>query len=217
MEADGSKVLMDLGGIPVLEHSLRLFDGMPEVREIIVVTHAEAEPDVKRVLQSRKRDLDQYKIVRGGARRCDSAAQGLAACSKDSILVLIHDGARPFPPEEAVREVILQAAKTGAAILATPLHDTLKRVSNDGIICETLPRENRFRAQTPQVFHRQLLSEAFEKTFKAGLAPTDDALILEAAGHQVRVVDGGPFNIKITTQQDLVLARAIARIRQGEE
>lgn len=210
-----NKNLMDLGGCTVLEHSLTLFARLSEVKEIVLVI-AEADwPLFDGALNERVKQLGVKKIVTGGPQRFDSSANGVAACGEECELVLIHDGARPFPPEKRVREAIAKAAEAGGAILATPLTDTLKRAGAGGVIVSTLSREGLFRAQTPQVFRKALFEEALASARERKLSPTDDALVMEAAGNVVHVIDGGPSNIKITTQEDLVMARALLQTRRS--
>jgi 2-C-methyl-D-erythritol 4-phosphate cytidylyltransferase len=214
MEGETNKVFLELEGRTVLEHSLEVFNSIDEIVEIVLVISeadkARFEGDLMKCLEG----LGVSQVVHGGARRCDSAANGVAGCSRDTELLLIHDGARPFPPRTAVREAIANAAETGGAILATPLSDTLKLVGRDQQIEATPPREDLWHAQTPQVFRQELYREALRRAQEMNLSPTDDALILEAAGCRVKVVDGGSANIKITTREDLELARAIVKMKQ---
>lgn len=205
----GEKVLMDLGGRTVLEHSLERIATLPGLVEVVLVVSKGAKPKYEGALRERLEALKVAKIVAGGAHRFDSVCSGVEACGADSELVLIHDGARPFPPMGAVRGALDKAASMGAAILAVPLNDTLKRAGDDWIIQETLPRRSFFRAQTPQVFNLTLLRACMVKARSEGLSPTDEACVLEAAGKSVALVQGSESNIKITTPEDLALARAL--------
>lgn len=205
----GEKVLMDLGGRTVLERSLERIALLPNLVEVVLVVSKDAKPKYEGALGERLEALKVKKIVEGGALRFDSVCSGVEACGADSELVLIHDGARPFPPMEAVRGALDKAASMGAAILAIPLHDTLKRAGDDGIIQETLHRQSLHRAQTPQVFNLKLLKACIVEARSEGLSPTDEARVLEAAGKPVALVQGSESNIKITTPEDLALARAL--------
>jgi 2-C-methyl-D-erythritol 4-phosphate cytidylyltransferase len=213
MGAGQNKVLLDLGGITVLEHSLALFASLDEVTEIILVISPAEQDLYTGELEARIRRLGVEKILPGGAQRFDSAALGVEACLSTSRMILIHDGARPFPPREAVRQAIREADETGGAILATPLHDTLKRAGETGRVAQTVPRENMVRTQTPQVFQAALLKPALEKARARGLSPTDESFVMERQGNAVAIVEGGPMNLKITTPGDLELARAILEVR----
>lgn len=217
MGGSTSKVLLDLDAETVLEHSVRVFSRLDAVKEIVVVIAPQDRADYEGDLGERLKRLGVTKIVPGGAERHDSTVAGLAACNPENHLVLIHDGARPFPPSKAVKEAIEKAGLMGGAILATPLHDTVKKVDDEQVIIGTLPREQLYRAQTPQVFQQKLFKEALEQAGAAGMtAPTDDALILEARGHTVCVIDGGPSNLKITTPDDLRMARALLALKKKE-
>lgn len=144
------------------------------------------------------------EVVEGGAERTDSVANALARVQADIDFVAIHDAARPCVAETWIDEVFAAAAKTGAAILGVPVTSTLKRVAKDQTIQETVARADLWEAQTPQVFRRQLLIDAYARR---GREPaTDDAQLVERLGHKVAIVSGSPMNIKITTRDDLRLA-----------
>jgi len=143
--------------------------------------------------------------VVGGAERQDSAAAGLAALPREVRWVVVHDAARCLVDPEDVRRVIDLAAETGAAILARPVSDTVKRVAA-GTVTGTLDRDTCWAAQTPQVFRRDLLAEAHDKARADGFRGTDDAQLVERLGGEVRVVLGSERNLKITRPVDLALA-----------
>ena len=215
MGLERNKVFLDLGGRTVLEHSLAVFAGLPEVAESVVVLSPEEAEDLDPRLRTRLEALGVTRLVKGGVRRFDSAAAGVAAADRAFPLVLLHDGARPFPPPAAVRAALQAAAEQGGAVLAVPVEDTLKRVDEkEGRIVETVSRRGLYRVQTPQVFRRELYESALEAARSRGLDPTDDAAVLEAAGIPVAVVPGDPLNLKITVPGDLELARAILRSRR---
>lgn len=119
--------------------------------------------------------------------------------------MVIHDGVRPFVNGAMLAETLDCAAQHGAAIAAVPLKDTIKRVSPDGQVEATVPREHLWRIQTPQAFRRQLLEQAFEQAWQRGLSATDEAGLIEAYGHPVQVVHGSEQNVKITTPDDLAI------------
>lgn len=207
MGADVNKVFLDLGGVSILEHTLSLFATLNAIREIVLVVAESDRPLIDGEYRQRLDDLGVTRIVNGGRHRIDSSRAGVAACSAGKDLILIHDAARPFAPASAVNAAMRAAAEKGAAILAVPVEDTLK-ISEDGsTVSGTQPRDGFFRAQTPQVFRRELLLEVLAGA--GGSAFTDDALLVEAAGHPVILVPGGEHNIKITTPEQLELARAI--------
>jgi 2-C-methyl-D-erythritol 4-phosphate cytidylyltransferase len=143
-------------------------------------------------------------VVDGGAERADSIQNALARVKPDIEYVAVHDAARPCIANEWITKVFDEAQRTAAAILAIPVGGTLKRVSANRTIEETVSREKLWEAQTPQVFRRELLLEAYAK--RDGFTATDDAQLVERIGHAVSVVQGSAINVKITTREDLRLA-----------
>jgi 2-C-methyl-D-erythritol 4-phosphate cytidylyltransferase len=148
-------------------------------------------------------------VVEGGTERSDSVQAALSRVRADIDFVAVHDAARPCLVDEWIDRVFAAAETTGAALLAVPVTSTLKRVGANHEIAETVSREGLWEAQTPQVFRRQLLLDAYAKR---GIEPaTDDAALVERFGHPVSVVPGSAMNIKITSQDDLRLAAAILK------
>jgi 2-C-methyl-D-erythritol 4-phosphate cytidylyltransferase len=146
------------------------------------------------------------EIVAGGAERADSVQNALARVRPEAEFVAVHDAARPLMVEAWVTQVFEAAAKHGAAIPAVRTASTVKRVRN-GVIAETVPRDELWQAQTPQVFRMGLLREAFAK--RDGFNATDEAQLVERIGHPVHVVEGSPMNFKITTADDFRMAEAV--------
>jgi 2-C-methyl-D-erythritol 4-phosphate cytidylyltransferase len=144
------------------------------------------------------------EVVDGGAERADSVEAGLARVKPESDFVCIHDAARPCLCDGWIDKIFAAAEKTGAAIFAIPVQGTLKRVGPNQHIEETLAREHLWEAQTPQVFRRELIREAYAR--RGNFAATDDAQLVERLGRPVTVVPGSPVNMKITTREDLRLA-----------
>jgi 2-C-methyl-D-erythritol 4-phosphate cytidylyltransferase len=151
------------------------------------------------------------KIVLGGAERFESVANALAAVKPEADFVAIHDAVRPCLTEELINKVFAGAEKTGAALLAVPVSDTLKQVNAEHQIAATVSRQGLWQAQTPQVFKREILVEAYARRGQLGKEITDDAQLVEALGLKVHVVDGASTNIKITTKGDLILAEAVLK------
>jgi 2-C-methyl-D-erythritol 4-phosphate cytidylyltransferase len=152
-------------------------------------------------------------LVQGGRERFESVANALAKLSPEAEFVVIHDVVRPCLTEELINAVFGKAAQTGAALLAVPVADTVKRVDDRGQVQGTLPRQGLWLAQTPQVFRRDWLEAAYAGRGQLKQAITDDAQLIEAAGHPVAVVEGSPSNLKITTKADLALAEAVLKSR----
>ena len=153
------------------------------------------------------------EVVAGGKERFDSVANALAKVKPDVEFVAVHDAARPCINTAMIDDVFAAAKKTGAALLATPVGDTVKRGDTAGRVEATVPRKGLWLAQTPQVFRRDWLAEAYAKRGQLGAEITDDAQLIEAAGHPVYLVTGSSTNIKITTREDVALAEAILKSR----
>lgn len=197
------KLMCEVGGIPVIIRTIRAFDILPEVGEIIVVTGRD-NFDKIRLLCEKSGIVNQIRFAEGGATRRQSAENGFRASSCP--LVAVHDGARPFVTAEIIRRTAQAAEKSGAAIAAVPVKDTIKLVKN-GEIELTPDRNVLYAAQTPQIFTR----EVYENALKYGENATDDASMAEAAGVRVTVCEGSYENIKITTPEDLHIAEMLAK------
>jgi 2-C-methyl-D-erythritol 4-phosphate cytidylyltransferase len=207
-----SKQFTELGGTPILIHTLRKFAAHPRVAEIFVALRKYEIAGFRERLQSEAKQILQKKIelVEGGEHRQESVAHALAAVSaaKDDV-VLVHDAVRPFVTAEIIDEVIEGAKKHGAAIAGMPAVDTIKQVERtaDGaLITATIPRERVVMAQTPQGFRYEILKKAFDEAAADGFVGTDEASLVERAGGAVAVVMGSPRNLKITTPGDMELA-----------
>ena len=199
------KAYVPLMGKPLLVRSLEGLAAVPEIDQLVPVI---APADMERF-----RGLDLAHIpkladpVEGGAERQDSVAAGLASLTQNVEIVAVHDAARCLVGAEEVSRVIAAAREHGAAILAQPVRDTIKRV-RDGRVLETPPREECWAAQTPQVFRLEILREAMAKARAEGLLGTDDAQLVERLGALVQVVEGSVRNLKITLPEDLTLAES---------
>jgi len=153
------------------------------------------------------------RIADGGAERFESVANALALVSAGADFIAIHDAVRPCVTEALINAVFSRATQKGAALLAVPVGDTVKQVDGQNQVKATMPRSGLWLAQTPQVFRRDWLTEAYGNRAQLGKHITDDAQLVEAAGHPVHVVEGAASNIKITTKSDLHLADAILKSR----
>jgi 2-C-methyl-D-erythritol 4-phosphate cytidylyltransferase / 2-C-methyl-D-erythritol 2,4-cyclodiphosphate synthase len=198
------KQWLAIGGRTLLERSVAAFDAHPRVDEIVVVVPpGTTDAPVPATTTPRR-------IVTGGARRQDSVAEGFAAVSAEASVILVHDAARPFVTADVIDRAIDGALAGGAVVPAVPVHDTVKQVApGDTRVVGTLPRETLFLAQTPQAFRRDVLAAAIDAG-RAGASGTDEAMLAEQAGHEVRLVAGDDTNVKITTATDLERARAHA-------
>ena len=203
------KTFIDLGGVPLLARTIAALAAsrrLAVIQPVLPRTHLALF--ASRVL-ARHRWERCLPAVAGGRERQDSVAAGLRALPDDIDIVLIHDGARPFVTTALVDRVLAEARRHGAAIAAVPVPDTVKRVSPDLFVDGTVERRALWLAQTPQAFQVNLLREAHERARAAGLDATDDAALVEVLGHPVRVVPGSRLNFKVTTREDLAIARAL--------
>jgi len=206
------KILAKIDGQPLFLRAVQSFINREDVSQVVLVVAPEDEQMIRERFGANLGFMGIALAV-GGAERCDSVAAGLARVSEQASYVAIHDAARPVVSTEMIDRVFAEARKSGAAILAAPLRGTIKRVSGAGVIDQTLAREGLWEAQTPQVFRRDVIVEAYDRRDQFEGVPTDDAQLVEAIGHPVHVVESDMSNIKITTRADLALATAILRTR----
>lgn len=184
-------------------HSADKFLNRDDVKQLVMIISPEDREDFYTRFGANIAIMG-IDVVEGGVERSDSVRNALAKVRDDIDFVAVHDAARPCIANEWIDAVFAKAEQTGAAILGHPIASTLKRVSRDQIIQDTVPRDNVWEAQTPQVFRRDWLVEAYAK---AGKEPaTDDAELIQRQGHSVSIVPGSPINLKITTKDDLRLA-----------
>ena len=211
------KQFRPLGTLPLLVHSLQVFETSGSVVEIVVAVHEEDREYCVTDIVGRYGLRKVHQIVIGGEQRQDSVRRAVAAVSPDTEIVLVHDAARPFVTGAMVEALIQQAVTTGAAVVAVPIGETVKRVSEHGMIVETVDRRGLWLAQTPQAFRRSVLEQAHTEAYHAGLSGTDDAQLVERLGHPVAIVEGSTENIKITRPEDVMIGEAIfaARRRAG--
>jgi len=203
------KQFLELGGIPVIIHTLRQFERCPEINEIVIVL----PPGETDSFLSFANEFGLQKLTRavaGGETRAQSVQHGLAVISEAEI-VAVHDGVRPFVTPDEIGQVVAAARATGAAILVAPVADTIKQI-DAGRVTATLPRADLRRALTPQCFRLDILKRAYQSLSEveaAGSEATDDSLLVERLGVEIVAVEGSSWNIKITQSEDLVLAEAI--------
>ncbi len=190
-------------------HSAEKFLQRDDVKQLIVVIAPEDREQFDFKFAANVTILG-IKVVAGGHERVDSITRALAHVAPDCDYVCVHDAARPCLADEWITRVFDAAAAHGAAMLAVPISGTIKRVGTDQMIKETVPREGLWEAQTPQVFRRELLLEAYAK--RGDFAATDDAQLVERLGVPVKVVQGSPLNIKITSFEDLRLAELALKV-----
>jgi len=211
-----NKTFAKLDGRPVFLRSLEHFVTREDVCQTILTVAPENAETMKSKYGANLGFMG-VKLVEGGEERCDTVIVALRVVSDDAEFVAVHDAARPCVTSEMIDAVFAEAVKSGAAILAAPITGTIKRVGESMVVEATEPRKRLYEAQTPQVFRRDLLLDAYER-----LGPetrkeiTDDAQLVERAGHHVSVVVSDPTNVKITTRADMTLAKAILKARPSK-
>jgi len=208
MGREVNKVFLPLAGQTVLARSAAAIAACPEVDGLIVVVAPGEEARAAELLAPLNLSLP-WRVVAGGRERQHSVANALAVVPAGAEFVLIHDGARPLIDAAAVAAVVAAAREYGAAGVAVPVKDTIKMVDAAGYIAATPDRSTLWAIQTPQVFAVPLLRRAYEAAERDGVLATDDASLVERLGHRVRIVPGSYRNVKITTPEDLTVARAL--------
>lgn len=200
------KPYIKLFGKPILAHTLIKLSKNRYIDEIIVAVNKNKIPKVNREIIKRFR-IKKVKLVAGGKQRKDSVFNALKNISSDIDYVLIHDCVRPFISNNLIHSS-LKAAKTfGASVVCVPILPTLKHISKNGLIQHTPDRSNFWGAQTPQVFRRDLIERSYKKLGKKKLNITDDSMLVEMIGIKPKLIMGSYSNIKITTPEDLELAK----------
>lgn len=206
---DRPKQFLEVGGVPIVIHTLRQFDLCREIHEVVTVL----PPDETEAFLSLAKSYDLKKLTRavaGGATRAQSVKRGLAVVA-DAEIVAVHDGVRPFVTPSEIDEVVVAARASGAAILVASVPDTIKEIDHERVM-RTLSRVNLRRALTPQCFRLEILKRAYQTLNEietAGCEVTDDSLLVERLGIEVVTVEGSSRNIKITREEDLPLAEAM--------
>jgi 2-C-methyl-D-erythritol 4-phosphate cytidylyltransferase len=208
------KVFVELKGRPVWVRAVEHFVNRDDVVQTLLTI---APADLEWFREKFRANLAflNVEVVPGGKERADSVQNALAKVRHDADFVAVHDAARPLLAKEWVNQVFAAAEKHGAAILAIPATSTLKRVDANQQIQQTVDRTGLWVAQTPQVFRRQLLIDAFEK--RGSLNATDESQLVEKLGHPVQAVPGSPLNLKITTQDDFRMAEALLDVLPKEK
>ena len=210
MRADINKQFLKIGNKEVIAHTIDKFYNNTNIGEIIIVIR-EDEKEFFEENIIKKYDYKNIKIVFGGKERQDSVYNGLKEVDKKCEIVLIHDGARPFVTNEIIEKSIECAQKNSCAIVGVPVKDTIKIVSENKNVLDTPNRSTLWSIQTPQVFDYSLIMKAHKKAKDNRYYGTDDSMLMEYMGYNVKVVEGSYNNIKITTPEDLKIAEEILR------
>jgi 2-C-methyl-D-erythritol 4-phosphate cytidylyltransferase len=201
------KLLALLGDKPVLAHTIDAFERTQSVQEIILVARAERVGEFEELV--RQNNFKKVRcLVPGGQHRQDSVRAGLEKVGTDTKFISVHDAARPLVTPEQIERVFALAREHGAAALAEPVTDTLKRADENHVVSGGVPRENLYAMQTPQIFARELLERAYAGVASNHLSVTDEVSAVEHLGAKVLLVPNDDWNIKITYPRDLLLAQA---------
>ena len=198
-----------VGGLPIVVHTLHVFDSCELIDDILLVVPEEDLQFCHRELIADSDFKKKITLVNGGPQRQDSVYNGLQQIDAYDSIVVIHDGVRPFLTLDQLEACINEAKEYGACILGVPAFDTLKRVTGSQTIVETIDREDIWFAQTPQAFRYDLIKKAHERARRLGFFGTDDAALIEQIGSPVKIIAGSRNNIKITSSEDLELARLL--------
>ncbi|MEW5734695.1 MAG: 2-C-methyl-D-erythritol 4-phosphate cytidylyltransferase [Thermodesulfobacteriota bacterium] len=202
------KQYLPLGDRPLLCRTLSAFSRHPEVSSLVLVAPEEDFPFLREQVLPFVSPQKPLALAPGGTERQDSVFSGLSMAPESCDIVLVHDGVRPFVEQSLISACISEARAHGAAIAAIAASDTVKQGDEDGFVEKTLDRGRLWLTQTPQAFRLSLLLAAHREAREKGVRATDDAALAEAMGLRVKIVPGSRANLKITTVEDLGLARA---------
>jgi 2-C-methyl-D-erythritol 4-phosphate cytidylyltransferase len=199
------KAFVELGGLPMVEYSVRRFAAHQSIGEIVLVVQPGQAAEAREILD---KNSAAGAIVNGGEHRWLSVRNGLLACTHPAPWVLVHDAARPFVTEQVITALLDKTSSFDCAVTATPEVDTVRLVDGDRSV-ETLDRSKLVRIGTPQLFRKDKLAEALALAESMEVPPTDEAILMERMGIAVGIAQGDPLNFKVTTPADLTLARAL--------
>lgn len=201
------KLFATIAEKPVIAHTIHAFERAPSVDKIIVVARQDRRGEVKKIVGD-----EQFKkvqsIIAGGEHRQDSVRAGLDSLTATTKYVAVHDAARPLITAEQIKRVFEASRKHGAATLAEPVTDTLKR-ANDFMATGSVDRHQLYAMQTPQVFERTLIEEAYRMIYEKKMSVTDEVSAVEQLGRHVALVINDDFNFKITYPRDLALTELV--------
>ncbi len=209
MQGSLRKQYLSLAGLPILAHTLTVLGKCQLIGQIYLVIPQNDFDYCRARILNRIKLIANVHLVAGGGRRQESVYRGLQQLDRGCRIVVIHDGVRPFVQPDQITACIDGAQKYGSCILGIPAYDTLKQVDQSGNIVNTTARDAIWMAQTPQAFRYDLIKKAHDQARLEGYQATDDASLVERLGAPVRIIRGSRSNIKITTQEDLEIARAL--------
>ncbi len=204
------KPYITLGGKPILARVLITLSRNKNITEILVSVGKDKLNKARKEIVE-KYNIKKVRLVAGGKLRSDSVYNALKAVSGDIDYVLIHDGIRPFITDGLIETLLKEVIRFKAVVTAVPVKPTLKFSGRDGFIKDTPSREFFWEAQTPQVFKKELIEKAYKISRKKNIRATDDSSLVEKIGVKPKIVMGSYSNIKITTKEDLELAKILLK------
>lgn len=206
------KLFAVIAGKSVIAHTIRAFELARSVDGIVLVTREDRHNEIKTIVRDEKFEKVRW-IIPGGKHRQDSVRAGLDRVSREAKYVAVHDAARPLITPEKIERLFQECVNHGAAALAEPINDTLKHADADLLVNRSVDRHQLYAMQTPQVFERQLIEEAYRAVYAENVAVTDEVSAVERLGRKVILVLNDDFNFKITYRRDLPLAEFILEQR----
>lgn len=207
MKCEANKIFLQLGNYSVLQWNLHHMTAVADISEVIIVAAAGEEPVIAKEVAAMGQLPWEPRIVAGGKERQDSVRAGTLAVSESADIILVHDGARPMAKPELFTAVAKAADEYGAAVAAVPVIDTIKRVSDDLLVTQTLKRSELYAVQAPQGFQRQWLMDAQAYAAETDFLGTDDVSLVEHQGKPVHIVLSDYTNCKLTTPEDIIRAK----------
>ena len=210
------KILMPIGGAPVIAHTLKALQSSDRIDEIVIVTKYESIQEIADICNEHGISKAS-RVIRGGKTRLESALIGVSNVSEKATLIAIHDGARPFVTEKLIDRVVHAAKTHSAAAPAVTASDTVRLLNSKGAVTATPDRDLVALVQTPQVFLAELIKAALTRAMDKGVRVTDDCSAVEAMGYKVTIVAGEADNIKLTTTRDIYAAEGILAERRGKQ
>lgn len=210
------KPYLKIDGTTILEHTIRQFIDIPGLVQIVIAASKEYHTDIRSFFLDNRRDV-KLTVVDGGSERQHSIYNALSALSEDVDLVAVHDAVRPFIDKETILKCLNRASETGAAITGVPAKDTIKKTDRAVTIIDTPDRSLLWQAQTPQIFKKEILLEAYNKALDDQFTGTDDSSLVERLGCKVTIIEGNRENFKITYPLDMQLAELLIRERKGAD
>jgi 2-C-methyl-D-erythritol 4-phosphate cytidylyltransferase len=202
MKRDINKQFIKLDGKEIIAYTIEKFYKSEDIDDIvIVIKESEEKYFIENIIN--KYGFDNIKLAYGGKERQDSVYNGIKKLNRNCEIVLIHDGARPFVNEDIIKNSIEEAKENNAVVVGVPVKDTIKVVDSDGNIVDTPNRSLLWSVQTPQSFKYEIITKAYEYAYSNDYYGTDDAMLVEHIGYNVKMIEGSYDNIKITTEEDL--------------